>query len=106
MRSMSALLFAGALTLSVPLAFADDLVIAPEIGVQFHNDVKTKKIKSRKHEGDLAVGVVVEGDDVEYYEVPADVVVAQPEYKTYRYAYINDRVYLVDTNHRIVAVVE
>lgn len=104
--AISSLLFAGALICSVPFALADDLVIAPEAGVQFHTDVKTKKLRSVKHEGDLKVGVVLPAE-VEYYDVPADVVVATPTLKTYEYVYLNDRIYVVEPGERrIVAVVD
>ena len=105
MKSLMTALFAGALMLATPLAFADDLVISPEIGVHFHNDVKVKKYKSHKWDGDLKVGVVVPAD-VEYYDVPDDVVVATPALKRHRYVYLNDHVYIVDGNRKIVAIVD
>ena len=105
MKVFTTALFAGALMLATPLAFADDLVISPEIGVHFHNDVKVKKYKSHKWDGDLKVGVVVPAD-VEYYDVPADVVVATPALKSHRYVYLNDHVYIVDGNRKIVAIVD
>ena len=105
MKSLTTALFAGALMLATPLAFADDLVISPEIGVHFHNDVKVKKYKSHKWDGDLKVGVVVPAD-VEYYDVPDDVVVATPALKRHRYVYLNDHVYIVDSNRKIVAIVD
>jgi len=105
MRKLTAALFAGALMISVPMAFADDFIIAPDIGIHFHDDVKVKKYKARKYDGDVKVGVVL-SDDVEYYDVPEKVIVAQPTYKSYRYAYINDRVYLVDSDRKIIAVVD
>jgi|SRR5690349_9687866 hypothetical protein len=105
MKSLTTALFAGALMLATPLAFADDLVISPEIGVHFHNDVKVKKYKSHKWDGDLKVGVVVPAD-VEYYDIPDDVVVATPALKRHRYVYLNDHVYIVDGNRKIVAIVD
>jgi hypothetical protein len=105
MRKLTAALFAGSLMFSVPMAFADDFIIAPDIGIHFHDDVKVKKYKARKYDGDVKVGVVL-SEDVEYYDVPEKVVVAHPTYKSYRYAYINDRVYLVDNNRKVIAVVE
>jgi hypothetical protein len=105
MRILPSLLIASALTLGVPMALADDLIIAPEIGIKFQDDVKVKKYKSHKWDGDLAVGVVVPAD-VEYYDVPEEVVVLQPVLKSHRYVYVNDRVYIVDTDRRIVAVVD
>jgi hypothetical protein len=105
MRKLTAALFAGALMVSVPMAFADDFVIAPDIGIHFHDDVKVKKYKARKYDGDVKVGVVL-SDDVEYYDVPEKVIVAHPTYKTYKYAYLNDRVYLVDGNRKVIAVVD
>jgi hypothetical protein len=105
MRILPSLLIASALAFGVPAALADDIVIAPEIGIKFHDDVKVKKYKSHKWDKDLAVGVVVPGD-VEYYDVPEDVIVATPALKSHRYVYLNDHVYIVDGNRRIVAVVE
>ena len=105
MRVLPAVFIAASLAFGAPLALADELVIAPEVGVKIQNDVKVKKYKSYKYNGDLAVGVVVPGD-VEYYDVPEDVVVATPVLKGHRYAYINDHVYIVDSKHRIVAIVE
>ena len=105
MRILASLFVATSLALGAPLALADDLVIAPEVGVKIQNDVKVKKYKSHKYDGDLKVGVVVPGD-VEYYDVPDDVIVATPALKGHRYVYLNDRVYLVDNGRRIVAIVE
>ncbi|WP_119268344.1 DUF1236 domain-containing protein [Taklimakanibacter deserti] len=106
MKTLAAALLAGALAISVPIAMADDIVISPEVGVQFHSDVKTKKIKTYKHDGDLKVGVVVPAD-VEYYDVPADVVVATPGLKGHKYVYLNEHVYVVEPSSRkIVAVVD
>src|SRR5260221_7921721 len=105
MKTLTTALFAGALMIASPLAFADDLVIAPEVGVHFHNDVKVKKYKSHKWDGDLKVGVVVPGD-VDYYDVPDDVVVVAPALKRHRYVYLNDHVYIVDNDRRIIGSVE
>ena len=104
MRILASLFLAGSLALGAPLALADDLVIAPEIGVKFHNDVKVKKYKSHKWDGDLKVGAVVPAD-VEYYDVPEDVAVATPALKAHKYVYLNDHVYVVDRNRKIVATV-
>ena len=105
MKTLTAALFAGALMIASPLALADDLDISPEVGVHFHNDVKVKKYKSHKWDGDLKVGVVVPSD-VEYYDVPEDVIVATPALKSHRYVYLNDHVYIVDSKGRIVAIVD
>ena len=105
MRILPSLLIASAMAFGVPAALADDLIIAPEIGIKFHDDVKVKKYRSHKWDGDLKVGVVVPGD-VEYYDVPDDVIVAQPVLRGHRYVYINDELYIVDSHNRIVAVVE
>jgi Protein of unknown function (DUF1236) len=103
MRTLASLFVAASLALGAPLALADDIVIAPDVGMKFQNDVKVKKHKSHKYDGDLKVGVVVPGD-VEYYDVPDDVVVATPALKGHKYVYLNDRVYVVDSGRRIVAV--
>ena len=105
MRIPASLFLAASLTLGAPLALADDLVIAPEVGVKIHNDVKVKKYKSHKWDGDLKVGVVVPAD-VEYYDIPEDVVVATPALKGHKYVYLNDRVYVVDSGRHVVAVVK
>jgi hypothetical protein len=106
MKILMTALFAGALAFSVPAAMADDIVISPEVGMHFHSDVKAKKIKTHKYDGDLKVGVVVPAD-VEYYDVPADVVVATPALKGSKYVYLNDHVYVVEPESRkIVAVVK
>jgi hypothetical protein len=104
MKTFPALLFAGALIVSVPFALADDLVISPEIGVHFHDNVKVKKYKSHKWDGDAKLGVVVPGD-VEYYDVPDEVIVATPAFKSHKYVYLNDRIYVVDSNRKIVGIV-
>jgi len=104
MRILPSLLIASALAFGIPMAFADDLVISPEVGVKFHDDVTVKKYKSHKWDGDLAVGVEVPAD-VDYYDVPDDVVVVEPALKAHRYVYLNDHVYVVDSHRRIVAVV-
>jgi len=78
MKSLSAVVIAASLAFGVPAALADDLIIAPEIGIKFHDDVKVKKYKSHKYDHDLAVGTVITDDpDIEYYDVPEDIVVAQ-----------------------------
>jgi len=105
MRTLASLFVAASLVIGAPLALADDLIIAPEVGVKFHNDVKVKKYKSHKYDGDLKVGVVVPGD-VEYYDVPEDVVVATPALKGHKYVYLNDQVYVVDSGRHVVAVVK
>jgi hypothetical protein len=87
------------------LAFADDLVIAPEVGVKIHDDVTVKKYKSHKWDGDVKVGVAVPAD-VDVYDVPDDVVVATPALKGHHYVYLNDQVYIVDGGRRVVAVVK
>lgn len=107
MKSLPAVLIAASLVFGVPAAMADDLVISPEIGIKFHDDVKVKKYKSRKWDRDIAVGTVItDEDDVEYYDVPEDVVVATPALKGDRYVYLNDHVYIVDRKGRVIAIVE
>ena len=105
MRILASLFIASSLAFAAPLAYADDLVIAPEIGVQFHDDVKVKKYKSHKWDGDLKVGVVVPAD-VEVYDVPDTVVVANPKLKAHKYVYLNDHVYVVDSSRKVIAVVD
>jgi hypothetical protein len=95
----------GTLWIGAPVVYADDLVISPEVGVDFHDEVKVKKYKTHKYDGDLKVGVVVPAD-VEYYDVPDKVVVATPALKGHKYVYLNDRVYVVDNSRKIVAVVD
>ena len=105
MKLLVPLFVASSLAFGAPLALADDLVIAPEVGVKIHDDVKVKKYKSHKFDGDVKVGVVIPGD-VEYYDVPDTVVVATPTLKGHKYVYLNDHVYVVDSNRRVVAVVD
>jgi hypothetical protein len=105
MRILTSLLIASSLAFAAPLALADDLIIAPEIGIKFQDDVKVKKYKARKYDRDLAVGVVLE-DDIDYYEIPDEVIVATPTLKRHRYVYLNDHVYIVDNDRRIVAIVD
>jgi hypothetical protein len=105
MRTLPTLLIASSLAFGVPAALADDLIIAPEIGVKIHDDVKVKHYKSHKWDGDVVIGTVLPGD-VEYYDVPDEVIVATPALKKHRYVYLNDRVYIVDGDRRVVAVVK
>jgi hypothetical protein len=105
MRTLPTLLIASSLAFGVPAALADDLIIAPEIGVKIHDDVKVKHYKSRKWDGDVVVGTVLPGD-VDYYDVPDEVIVATPTLKKHRYVYLNDRVYIVNGDRRVVAVVK
>jgi hypothetical protein len=106
MKTLMTALFVGALAVSVPVVKADDLVISPEVGVHFHDDVTVHKYKSHKWDSDVKVGVVLPGD-VEYYDVPEKVVVANPKFKGYKYAYLNDHVYVVEPSSRkVIAVVE
>ncbi|MBK1866421.1 DUF1236 domain-containing protein [Aestuariivirga sp. YIM B02566] len=104
MRTIPAMLIASTLLFGAPLALADDFVIAPEISLKFQDEVKVKKYKSHKYDGDVKVGVVVPGD-VEYYDVPDSIVVAEPRFKKHKYVYLNDHVYIVDGDRRVVAVV-
>ena len=104
MKILSSLIIASSLAFATPMALADDLVIAPELSVKFHDDVKVKKYKSHKWDGDLKVGVVVPAD-VELYDVPDDVIVATPALKGHKYVHLNDHVYVVDSGRRVVAVV-
>jgi hypothetical protein len=103
-RILPALVIAASLALGVPAAPADNLVIPLEIRMKFHDDVKVKKYISRKWDGVLKVGAIVPFE-VEYYDVPDDVVVAIPALKGHKYAYINDKVCVVDSGRKIVAVV-
>ena len=105
MKILSSLIIASSLAFATPMALADDLVIAPELSVKFHDDVKVKKYKSHKWDGDLKVGVVVPAD-VELYDVPDDVIVATPALKGHKYVYLNDQVYVVDSGRHVVAVVK
>jgi hypothetical protein len=105
MRILTSIFVASSLAFAAPLALADDIVIAPEIGIKFQEEVKVKKIKSRKWDSDLKVGVVVPAE-VEVYDIPDEVVVATPTLKTHKYVYLNDRVYVVDSGRRVVAVVD
>lgn len=105
MRILTSIFVASSLAFAAPLALADDLVIAPEVGVKIHDDVKVKKYKSHKWDGDVQIGVAVPAD-VEVYDVPEDVIVATPTLKSHRYVYLNDRVYIIDGNRRIVARVD
>ena len=105
MRIIPSMLIAASLAFGVPAALADDLIIAPELSVKFHDEVKVKKYKSHKWDGDAKVGVVVPAD-VEYYDVPADVVVATPTLKGHKYVYLNDNVYVVDSNRKIITIVK
>ncbi|MFZ5675655.1 MAG: DUF1236 domain-containing protein [Pseudomonadota bacterium] len=104
MRTIPAMLIASSLLFGAPLAYADDFVFAPEIGIKFQDEVKVKKYKSHKYDGDVKVGVVLPGD-VEYYDVPETIVVAEPRLKKHKYVYLNDHVYIVDSNRKVVAVV-
>jgi len=105
MRTLASMLLATSLMFGVPGAFADSLTISPEIGVKFHDDVKVKKYRSHKWDGDARVGVVVP-EDIDEYDIPEDVVVATPALKRHKYVYLNDRVYIVDNHRRIVTTVE
>ena len=68
-------------------------------------NVKVKKYKSHKWDGDAMIGVVVPGD-VEYYDVPDDVIVVTPALEHDKYVYLNDHIYIVDGDRRIVGIVE
>ena len=68
MRMIPSMLIAASLAFGVPAALADDIVIAPDVSMKFREEVKVKKIKPHKYEGNLKVGVVVPSD-VEYYDV-------------------------------------
>lgn len=105
MKKVAAALFVSAFLAGTPLALADDLVIAPELGIHFHDDVKVKKYKARKWDKEeVKVGVVL-SDDVDYYDVPEKVIVANPKLKGYKYVYLNDHVYVVEPSSRKVVYV-
>jgi hypothetical protein len=44
--------------------------------------------------------------DVEVYNVPEKIVVATPALRGHKYAYLNDRIYVVDSGRKVVAVVD
>jgi len=55
-----------------------------------------------RYDQPVAVGAVLPAEGIQYYEVPAEY-----GHVTYRYAYVNDEVVLVDPGtHRIVQVVQ
>jgi hypothetical protein len=69
---------------------------------RFREYVITRHHPSYQYRGDFAVGVILPGEGVTYYDVP-------PEYGVpgYRYTVVNDHTVLVDPRtHRIVEIVE
>jgi hypothetical protein len=57
---------------------------------------------SYRYSEDIRVGTVLPDSGVDYYDVPAEY-----HAQSYRYAYVNDRLVLVDPQtHRIVEIVE
>jgi hypothetical protein len=69
---------------------------------RFHQYVVQQGPESYRYRGEVRVGVVLPREGVRYYDVPAEYHV-----RAYRYAYVNDRVVLVDPRtRRIVQVVD
>jgi len=69
---------------------------------RFRSYVNERRVRSYDYDGRVAVGTVLPGTGVTYYDVPDDYRVKPG----YRYTVVNDRPVLVDRGHRIVEVIE
>ncbi|KAB1073934.1 DUF1236 domain-containing protein [Methylobacterium planeticum] len=69
---------------------------------RFRSYVTERRVRSYDYDGSVAVGTVLPGSGVTYYDVPDDYRVKPG----YRYTVVNDRPVLVDRGHRIVEVID
>ena len=69
---------------------------------RFRSYVTERRVRSYDYDGRVAVGTVLPGNGVSYYDVPDDYRVKPG----YRYTVVNDRPVLVDRGHRIVEVID
>ncbi|GJE44370.1 DUF1236 domain-containing protein [Methylobacterium soli] len=69
---------------------------------RFRSYVTERRVRSYDYDGRVAVGTVLPGTGVTYYDVPDDYRVKPG----YRYTVVNDRPVLVDRGHRIVEVID
>jgi Protein of unknown function (DUF1236) len=104
MRIFPVVAIAVSLAFGGPVTLADTLVLPLEISMRFHDDVNVKKYESYKWDGELKVGVIAPAQ-VEYHDVPDDVISATPALKGHKYIYVNEKVYIVDSDRKVVAVV-
>jgi hypothetical protein len=99
-------IFSAALILGLGGAFAQTIVVTPEIGTEFKTYVTTQKVAPVEVTGDIAVGVALP-DTVVLQPVPDVIVTKSPEFKGHRYAVVGSRVVVVEpSTTKIVAVID
>lgn len=77
-------------------------ILGVDMAPRFRSYVRERNVRSYDYDGRVAVGTVLPGSGVSYYDVP-DEYRARPGY---RYTVVNDRPVLVDRGHRIVEVID
>ena len=77
-------------------------ILGVDMAPRFRTYVRERNVRSYDYDGRVAVGSVLPGSGVTYYDVPDEYRV-QPGY---RYTVVNDRPVLVDGRHRIIEVIE
>jgi len=85
-------------------ALAATIQITPEVQTQFRQYVVKEKVKPATIQEKVAVGTTLPAT-VTLAPVPDVIVQANPEFKTYQYAYIGNEIVLVDPNTRAVVQV-
>jgi len=103
---MRKVILATAAALLVSPAFAATIVVTPEVQTQFRDYVVKQHVKPLTLQGKVAVGAVLPGT-VSLEPVPDVIIQANPDFKTYQYAYVGDQIVLVEPQTRkIVQVIE
>jgi hypothetical protein len=97
-RVISVALIASAMLIT-PAAFADELVIDPGVGPEFHTYVEKEKV--RTYDGDIVDGADLP-DTYELAPVPGVIVTKYPTLKSYRYVRVGKRIAIVSPKTRKV----
>jgi hypothetical protein len=92
-------LIAAVTALFVAPAFADSIVIAPEVQTQFKEFVVKEKVKPVTIEEAVEIGATLP-ETVVLEPVPDVIIEANPDFRSYQYAYLGDEIVLVDPDTR------
>ena len=87
-------------------AFAQaTITVSPEVETEFRTYVTEQKVEPVTVDTDITVGAELP-DTVVFQPVPDVIVEKSPEFKGYRYAYVGERIVIVEpSSTKVVAVV-
>ena len=103
-KTFASLAAAAALSLGSSLAFAEAVVIAPEVGMSFHEHVTTEKVAPVTLQTELAVGGVVPAE-VTLLPVPDAIIGSAPELKGHQYFVVGNRIHVVHPDTRALVTI-